>query len=1033
MNFIDIAVKRPYMTLMFYLALVVIGVFSLTRIPQDMFPNIEIPQLTVLTVYPGASCENVERLVTKPLEEVLAGAPGIKHINSWSKDNISIIQLEFNYGTDINSASSDIREFVDFAAENLPADAKRPRIMKISTGHYPILYFGIKYPENMTDIDDVVNNLISDRIQRSEGVANVLTLNLPQKEILITIRPSDLRKYCISIEQIKNALGLQNITIPAGNTDIGTMNWSVSVPADLSSIREIALAPVSVQNGNIIRLRDIASVRDTISASTSSSMVDGQKGVILVVMKQSGANSVQVSKSVKQTIERLKKDLPPGVEIELVQDYSSNITNIIGNLEQTILIVLIAVVIVVFFFLRKLIPGLIVTLSIPASIVIVFIGLFAFGYSFNAVSLMSIAVAIGMIVDNAIVVLENIDKHREKSKDMKQASINGAKEMAPAVIAATLTTVIVFLPLIFVRGLVGILFQQLAFVIIVTIGSSVITALTLTPMLTSKLEKEKTINKKDSKFYRYSEKAFNSTESFYSRILDFALRHKYAVLASSGTIFVLSLLLVPFVGTGYFSSIDTGELTIIINTPSGTSLEETENVTKQVFETIDEVVKDKIIAFSIEGQDEKGLLSTAGFDEGSNIATILVRLKPIEKREVSSEEIAKLLRERIADIPNISKYSVSSQSIMLQLLLGGTKEIEIQISGENLAEINATALTIAQSAKTIQGVADVTSTTDNGRPELRIVIDKDKALSLGLTPMMIAMQIRQSLHGQEAGYIVIRDTHRPIFITYEEQSKDNAEKLKDIVLTTALGKQVALGDIAVIERHYAQIEITRKDRTRTVTVMLSLFGKSMGQISSELSRMIGNMDIPDGVNAQIAGQTQEQKETFTDLATALIIGIILVYMVMCAQFGSFRDPFIIMFSIPFTFTGVILAFLLTRNELNMITSIGVIMLMGIVVNNGIVLIDRMNILKNSGKPVLAAVKEGGKSRLRPVLMTVLTTVIALMPLAVSRKQGHEIWSPFATTALGGLLFSTLVTLIVVPVMYSVFHRDKKSKVDSAQI
>ncbi len=1025
MNFIDVAVKRPYLTLMFYLALVVIGVFSLTRIPQDMFPNIEIPQLTVLTVYPGASCENVERLVTKPLEEVLAGTPGLKHINSWSKDNVSIIQLEFNYGTDINSASSDIREYVDFAAENLPADAKRPRIMKMSTGHYPILYFGIKYPENMTDIDEVVNNLISDRIQRSDGVANVLTLNLPQKEILITMRPSDLRKYGISIDQIKTALGLQNISIPAGNTDIGTMNWSVSVPADLSSVEEIALAPVSVQNGNIIRLRDIASVRDTISASTSSSMVDGQKGIILVVMKQSGANSVQVSKSVKQTIEGLKNDLPPGVEIELVQDYSSNITNIIGNLKQTIFIVLIAVVVVVFFFLRKLIPSLIVTLSIPASIVIVFIGLFAFGYSFNAVSLMSIAVAIGMIVDNAIVVLENIDKHRDKSEDMKQASINGAKEMAPAVIAATLTTVIVFLPLIFVRGLVGILFKQLAFVIIVTIGSSVITALTLTPMLTSKLEKEKNIKKTDNKFYKFSEKAFYFTESFYSKILDFALSHKYSVLALSGVIFFLSLLLIPFVGTGYFSSIDTGELTIIVNTPSGTSLEETEKVAKQVFELIDEVVKDKIIAFSIEGQDEKGLLSTAGFEEGSNIATILVRLKPIEKREKSSEEIAKLLRDRIAEIPNISKFSVSSQSIMLQLLLGGSKEIEIQISGEDLDEINTTALLIAQSVKTVQGVADVTSTIDNGRPELRIVIDKDKALSLGLTPMMISMQIRQSLHGQEAGYIVIRDSHRPIFITYEAQSKDNAEKLKDIVLTTPLGMQVSVGDIAIIERDYSQIEITRKDRTRTVTVMLSLFGKSMGQISSELSRMIGNMEIPDGVNVQIAGQTEDQKETFTDLATALIIGIILVYMVMCAQFGSFRDPFIIMFSIPFTFTGVILAFLLTRNELNMITSIGVIMLMGIVVNNGIVLIDRMNMLKNSGKPVVASVKEGGKSRLRPVLMTVLTTVIAFIPLALSRKQGYEIWSPFATTALGGLLFSTLVTLVVVPVLYSVFHRDKK--------
>ncbi|MBN1151338.1 efflux RND transporter permease subunit [candidate division WOR-3 bacterium] len=1026
MNIIDLAVKKPYMTLMFYLSLVVIGIFSLTRIPQDMFPDIEIPQLTIVTVYPGASCENVERLITKPLEEVLAGASNLKHINSWSKDNVSIIQLEFNYGTDLDASASDIQQFVDFVSENLPDEAKKPRIMKISTGHYPILYFGIKYPESISDIENVVNNQIVERIQRSYGVANVLVLNLPQKEVRISLRPSDLRKYGVSIEQIRTALSLQNIAIPAGNVDIGTMNWSISVPADLGSADEIASVPVSFHDGAIVKLLDVGTIKDTIAPSTSSSMVDGEKGVVLVVMKQSGVNSVEVSNSVRTSVEQLRENLPAGVEIELVQDYSQNITNIIGNLKQTIFIVLIAVIVVVFFFLRKLVPSLIISLSIPASIIIVFIGLFAFGYSFNAVSLMSIAIAIGMIVDNAIVVLENIDKHREKSEDMKSASINGAREMAPAVIAATLTTVIVFLPLIFVRGLVGILFGQLAFVIIVTIGSSVLTALTLTPMLTSKLEKSKTKNISLSKFYVISEKAFGSIEFFYSSLLSFVLKHKFPTLAIAAFFFLVSLLLIPLVGVGYFSNIDTGEMTISINTPSGTSLEATEEVTAQVFALIDEVVDDKIVAFSIEGQDEKGLLSTAGFDEGSNIATIIVRLTPLEKRGKSAEEIAGILRSRMNEIPNITKYNVSSQSIMLQFLLGGSREIEIEISGEDLEKINGIASFLADTVRTLSGVADVSTTVDNGRPELQILIDQDKASLLGITPMMIAMQVRQSLYGQYAGSIIIQDSDRPIFITYEEASKDNADKIKDIVLTTAFGNQISIGEIAEIQRNFAPIEIARKDRTRTVTVMLSLAGKSMGEISSELSPIINRIDTINGVNARIAGQTEDQKDTFTDLAVALFIGIVLVYMVMCAQFGSFRDPFIIMFSIPFTFSGIIFAFLLSGYELNMITSIGVIMLMGIVVNNGIVLIDRMSALKNSGKSVLEAVTEGGRSRLRPVLMTVLTTVIGFIPLALSRKQGYEIWSPFATTALGGLLASTIVTLVIVPVMYSVFHRDKNS-------
>lgn len=1026
MSIIDIAVKKPYMTLMLYMALVIIGIFSVTRIPQDMFPDIEVPQLTVLTVYPGASCENVERLVTKPLEEVLAGASDLKHINSWSKDNVSIIQLEFNYGTNLDAAATDIQQFVDFVSENLPNGVKKPRIMKISTGHYPILYFGIKYGDGIANIDEIVNDQIAERIQRSTGVANVLVLNLPKKEIRISLSPSDLRKYGVSIDQIRTALSLENITIPAGNVDIGTMNWSVSVPSDLTSVEEIASVPVAFQNGVIVRLRDVASIKDTIAPSTSSSMVDGEKGVVLVVMKQSGVNSVEVSKSVKNTVEQLRESLPDGVEIELVQDYSENITNIIGNLKQTIFIVLIAVIVVVFFFLRKLVPSLIISLSIPSSIIIVFIGLFAFGYSFNAVSLMSIAVAIGMIVDNAIVVLENIDKHRDRSEDMKSASINGAKEMAPAVIAATLTTVIVFLPLIFVRGLVGILFKQLAFVIIVTIGSSVFTALTLTPMLTSKLEKTRKKNNSLSKFYVLSEKFFNGVEASYFRLLSFTLRHKYASLTTAALVFIFSLFLIPLVGTGYFSNIDTGELTISINTPSGTSLEATEQVTAQVFALIDEVVKDKVVAFSMEGQDEKGLLSTAGFNEGSNIATIVVRLTPLEKRDKSSEEIACILRERMNEIPNITKYSVSSQSIMLQLLLGGSSEIEIEVSGQNLETINEMAFALSDSARSISGVVDASTTIDNGRPELRIIIDKDKASLLGLTPMMIAMQVRQSLYGQDAGSIIVTDSDRPIFITYEDRSKDDVDKIKDIVLTSVFGKQVSIGDIAEIQRDFAPIEIARKDRTRTVTVILSLSGRSMGEVASDLSPIIQRIDTITGVSARIAGQTEDQRETFLDLATALFIGIVLVYMIMCAQFGSFRDPFIIMFSIPFTFTGIIIAFLMTGYELNMITSIGVIMLMGIVVNNGIVLIDRMNTLKNSGKPILETVIEGSISRLRPILMTVLTTVIGFIPLALSRKQGYEIWSPFATTALGGLLASTVVTLIIIPVLYLIFHRERKS-------
>ena len=1022
------AVSRPYLTLMVFSAIVILGLVSYKMLPIDIMPEVEIPQLTIITIYPGASALNVEQQITKILENNLGRVPGIKHIDSESQDNVSVIHLQFDYGVNIDEAANETRSVIEFAKNSLPDNAQTPRVMKISSDMFPIIILSVSTDQPFSSLENIVDNQIVNNLKRIPGVANVMVLGLPRRQIQINISPHLLHKYNLTIDQITTVLEAENITVPGGDIDIGTTNWMVSIPGEAKTLEELANIPLGNYLGHLVLLGDVAELKDSLAEQTMIYRSNQNQAVGILISKQTGSNAVEVSREVMEELENIETLIPETIKIGVILNYAENVVNTLANLRNSLLVAFIAVTLVVLFFLRRFRASLIILATIPVAILITFAGMFFKGYTINIVSLMSLAVAIGMVVDNGIVVLENIDKYRSRGVRSRESSIYGASEMGQAITASSLTTIVVFVPLIFFGGFIGIMFTQLAFVIILTIAASLFTALTLTPMLTSKILSAPSKARKQNKFYKWSENVFTKLDSIYSNFLSFCLHHKTIVITSAVILFLISLACIPLIGTDFIPVMDSGEVMVTFRTPPGSNAASTFQITQKVERIILENIPELNEYFSITGRTQEGLLSVGGFEEGSNMSTTLIKMIPIENRNRSTTDICNLLREKISTIPNIDQLTVSSSSTLMSALTGGGKDVEIYISGSDLDELNSVALIISEKLKEIKGITDIGTTIDEGRPELTVTIDRIKAARSGLNTLLIASQIRQAIYGQKGSTFEQGGNEYEIYIRYQRQSRQSQSDLGNIVLTNLLGEKIKLSEIADIQPSSSPGEIIRHDQQRTISVTASLAGRSLGEVVSDIENILSEIPKSPELEIRIAGANEEQQETFGDLSLLFPLSIILVYMVMCAQFGSFRDPLVIMFSIPFTITGVVLAMLITGNTLNVITAVGIIMLLGIVVNNGIVLVDYMNLLRKRGLGLYEAVVQGARSRLRPVLMTSLTTILGLLPLAASRSQGYEFWSAFASTAMGGLLVSTFVTLIIVPIIYSLFN-PRRSRVE----
>lgn len=1024
----EIGVKKPVATVMLFVAIIMLGLVSLKMLPLDIMPEMEFPSITIITIYPGASANEVEEQVTKPLETILSAAEHLSEIKSTSKENVSFIQLSYSWGSDVTSAANNARDLIELTKTKLPQAAHQPIIYKINSSMMPVLAYAVNAGVNYNGIENIVEEDIATVLRKVDGVGTVVYLGQPEREIKVSVNPQRLSAYSLSATQISTMLKADNISVPAGNINMGVYDFSVRVPGKFETVEEIGNTVLKAFNGQVIRLKDVAKVEDTFMEKEAFARNRTGEGVALMIQKQSGSNTVAVVNAVRAKMAEIQKTLPSDIQVHEIISTDEVVTQSVNNLTSSIWYALVFVTLVVLMFLREWKSSLIIFITMPVSLISAFIAMYAMGYTINIFSLMALVIAIGMVVDNAIVVLENITQHIEKGSKPKQAAIFGALEMGMAIAASTATTLVVFLPMLFMGGIVGIMFKQLAILTSVCLIVSLFTALTLTPMLSSKLLKEAPRNGKKqhrSKFYAASEKVFTKIENGYKLLLGWVVFHKSLTIVIAFAVFVLTMIVGKNIGTDYIPDFDAGTVSVVFETEVGTSARQTDSISQQILqimlEDIPEIANEA--AVSIAGQTKTGALTTVGFKEGKNVGTVLCHLTPPDKRDRTAAEIAGAIRDRVESIPQIEKCRVQGGSALAAAVTGNKRPIEIIVSGNDFNQLNAVASDLQEKMQAEKAFTDVATTVDPGKLEVQVIVDKEKASQMALNTAMVGMQVRQNLYGAESGDFSEDGNDYGIVVQYAPEHRNEVNKLKEMQVSNLLGQQIPLSAIADIVESLGPLEIQRQSQQRYVKTTADLNGVSLGEATKTAQEIIDNTEIPDGISVEIGGQVNDQKSSFSSLFLIFFLGIALVYMVMAAQFESMKDPFIILFAIPFTLVGVILAFFVTGITLSVTTFIGLIMLVGIVVNNGIVLVDYTNMLRKRNYPLRDAVMEAGRSRLRPVLMTSLTTILGMLPMAVSNGMGREMYAPLGITIIGGLLVSTLVTLLLVPAMYtSLYHR-----------
>ncbi|KMY67427.1 efflux RND transporter permease subunit [Desulfobulbus rhabdoformis] len=1016
----EISVRRPVTTVMVFAAIILLGSVAFFKLNLDLLPDIEPPAVSVITPYPGASATDVESEVTKYLEDQLSTTPDLDRLESKSKDNIAIVTCVFNWGTDLDVAVNDIREKIDLAKPDLADGAKEPFIFKFSSSMVPVLIMTVTAQESNPDLYRIVDKQIADPLKRVSGVGAVVYIGGQERQINVHFDRAAIEAYHLSVQQIRNVFAAENLNLPVGTAEIGRNELQIRVAGRYRDAAEIANTVIGSDGDALVRLRDVATVTDAFEEPQEWARSGKLPAIALLIQKQSGANTVTVIKTIKERLKTLKTEVPADIEIHKVLDNSDHIYSMIYNLTEAAVVGGLLVIVVCFLFLRRFRTSLVVTMAIPFSIIVAFIGLFAMGYTINVISLMSLAIAVGMVVDDAIVVLENIVRHVDDGKSPRLAAVEGASEVGMAVAASTLTIVAVFAPLLLVKGLAGIIFGQLAFIILITILASLFISLTLTPMASSRLLRSRD-ERKLNPVFAWSERLLNKIEAGYSHALEWGLRHRKMLLSLIIIVFTGSLALIPLVGTEFFPEVDSGEVEVVLEMQQGTRVEVTAGITQEMLKAVN-AIPEMQASYALAGQTKKGFLTALGFEEGTNIGRIGGRLVEKEERSRHAKEIASELREQAMKLPGVEKFSASAVSAIQKAFLGGGRAISIDILGHDIEMTNKVAAEIRRIVEATPGSVDVSVSRKKPRPEVQVRLDRDKAASLGLNVALVADALRTNYYGFDDTKFREAGDDFDIELRLKKDQRETIRGIGETPITTLTGQTIKLRNVASVREAFGPVEIERKNRTRVTKVQAGVQGRVLGDVVRDVREKMASLDLPPGVSIEWGGEVEEQRKAFRDLTLLLILGIALVYMVMAGEFEDFVDPFIIMFSVPFAFVGVIWAFVVTATPLNLMSFIGVIMLMGIVVKNAIVLVDYTKQLRAGGMTLNEAIVTGGKTRLRPVLMTSLTTIFGMLPLALSRGEGSEIWNALGITVIGGLLVSGLVTLILVPLVYSLVHR-----------
>ncbi len=1028
MKLANISVNRPVTTLMIFVAMVVLGLASLTRLGIDLMPDIEIPSVSVITAYDGAGPEEIETLITEPVEDILSTISGVDEVTSISKEGMSAVTLKFNWGEEIDESINDVREKLDQIKDLLPEEADEPVVFKFDLDMMPILIIAITARENYPNLEDIVDDAIVDPLKRVKGVAAAMARGGLERQIRVDVDRDRLTAYGLSVEQIQQAIALQNASTPGGNIKTGYKDYLLRTPEEFSSPEEVAEVVLAQRNGIPVKLGDVANVSDFFMERTMDVRMNGKQAMAIFIQKQSGSNTVDVARRVIAKLEEIKEGLPPDVEPKVVIDSSEFILASVNNLKSTVFWAVFFVFMVILFFLRDLRASLIVAAAIPTSLIITFVVFWIFGYTINTDSLASVAVAVGLVVDNAVVVIDNIHRHRQRGQRPKEGAIFGANEVGTAVMASTLTTVSIFLPIIFATGITAIIFGQFAVIVITALFASFFTAIMLVPMLCSKFLK---VGREKSKksvlhlFYQLGEKSLVYLEAKYVDFLNWSLRNRKTVLISCVLLFVWSIGIAKFIGTEFFPQQDQNRIVANVELPIGTRYERTGRVMEQIQKAamlhIPET-RDSFIRWGVYGQASGGMYAT---EEESYTGLMYLSLVPKRQRSASPNEIIKRLRKILKDIPGaVLRYS--AEDPLESMIFGGGGKLAVELYGHDMDDARSYADAVEDAISKIKGVRDIQLSRKEEKPEIKVAIDREKASRLGLDVTSVGKTIETLFAGSTASRYREGGDEYDIEVRLRPSDRDRLEDLRDAFVSLPGGGVISLSNVSQIEEGVGPTKIERKDQSRYITVSAEIVDRDLGSVAKGVRKTLDELPAPPGFSYKLSGAEEEKQEAFRSLLMAVGLGMVLVYMVMASQFESYRDPFIIFFSIPFGIVGVIFALALTGQALSIVSFLALIMLVGIVVNDGIVLISYIGILRHREYDVYSAIMEGGRSRLRPVVCTSVTTILALAPLALSRGEGSEIWVPFATTIIGGLIVGTVITLVLMPTLYSVFEDYKKS-------
>jgi HAE1 family hydrophobic/amphiphilic exporter-1 len=1016
MSLPQFAIRRPITIYMATAVAVLLGGISFMRLPVDLMPDIEYPTITVATEYSGVAPEEIETLITRPIEQSVSSAPGVERVSSTSSEGQSRVRVNFEWGTNLDEAANEIRTRLDRLSNVLPEDAQAPSLFKFDISQFPILWMTVSADRDQRELRQFVEDQILYRIERVPGVAAVDISGGLLREIHVDLSLEKLNAYNLSVAQVVEVLRRENLNEPVGPVLEGEFELLLRTQGEFKGVDEIRNVVLTVRDGVPIYTKDVATVEDSFQEIRQTGRVDGEPAIRLAVRKQSGANTVQVAEAVRGELDRIHNDFPD-LSVLPIFDQSTFIQSSIDNVRGSAISGSILAILVLFVFLRNFRSTLVIAASIPVAVIATFALMYFNDFTLNTMSFGGLALGVGMLVDNAIVVLENIFRHREAGKSRIEASLLGTQEVSDAIVASTLTTVAVFVPMVFLSGMSGIMFQQFSYVISFSLLCSLLVALTLIPVLCSKY-----LSLKENFALRHpvverivdgSGRLLAALDEEYRHAIEWSLGHRRAVAWSVAGLLIGSLLLMPLVGVELMPQTDEGEISVRIELPSATRLEVTDAVAMELEEIIRrEVPETEHILTEVGG----------GGWRASQTHTADIRIKLVDKslRRRSSQEIAGALRPRLMLRPGMTVFArPSGGQFMARFGRSNSDRVGVDIRGHDMDVAGDLALKVKQVMDNVPGVAEAQVSRREGTPEMRIHTDRDKAATMGLNVSDLADTLRTTVGGRIASRFRERGREYNILVRLQEQDRQQLESVEQVPMYTPVGQTVPLESLVRMERSEGPVNIERQDQERLLSVTANIEGRDLGSVMTDIETGLRELSVPSDFAILFGGEYEEQQKAFRALLFCFLLAVVLVYMVMAAQFESLRDPLVILFSIPLAGIGIVLMLFLTNTTFNIQAFIGTIMLAGIVVNNAIILVDYINLLRRrDGLPLLEAVAIGGQRRLRPILMTTLTTVLAMIPMSLGLGEGGEVQAPMARVVIGGLTTSTLITLLLIPTLYA---------------